>query len=783
MNLFLTLTVTGIASSAIIAIAACGLVVTYTTSGIFNFAHGAFGMMAAFTFWQLNTPEAQGGWGLGVIPSLIIVIGVIAPLFGWLVEVLIMRRLPNTSEAVRVVVTVALLLFLFGLANVVWPQNRSRTIPKFFAGEKQAILGVNVEYNRFIILATAAAVAGALALFLYRTRAGVAMRAVVDDRALLMLNGGRPDRSAAMAWAIGASLAAVAGIFTAMEFDLSIFTLSLLIVKAFAAAVIGKLRSLPMAFVGALIVGLGETYLGQYVSDLDVWGFDLSNVKFAVSPILLFIVMMAQPQERLRVGSAVRRGPIMAPPTLRTALIGSAVFLAAVWGLTGLVSSDIELIPVVAGFFFAIVALSLVPLTGYAGQISLAQLAFAGIGAVTMGKVGVDSTAAGVIVAVAISALVGALVALPALRLSGIYLALATTAFVGLMTQLVFNQQKLLPGGSISVPRLDLGFFAIDSTRKHIMVLGVAFCGVAVLVVWLRGGPYGRRLTALKDSPVACATLGLNLTRTKISVFALSAGIAGLAGSLIGKTVTFSDFELTQSMSVTTLAVVGGIGAIGGAFFGGFLLGSFQTLIAGVFVANAVGLFNYFAMSIKDFLQIMPGLMGINISQNPEGAAPQVYEAYGPATKSREALAIVLGGPTLAWVLARSDTISNWTFTALLVVMVFGVIPLVPVLLAPIPGGRALPAGVFLIVVLVGVGSLSWETLIGSNGLRVVVALAVAIGAAVVAGAIHGEMPRRGPEPEPSPDLIGIDAPISRSDVIEAERALGVSEADFRGAA
>ncbi len=446
MSEFLSMTVAGVAASAIFAIAAVGLVVTYTTSGIFNFAQGAFGMMAAFTYWQLTTPSDQGGWGVPIIPALIIVIVILAPLFGWVVEVVIMRRLPESSEAVRVVVTVALLLFLFGLANVIWPQNVDRRIPKFFAGDTVRIFGVNVEYNRLIILATAAIVAAVLALFLHRTRAGVAMRAVVDDRPLLQLNGGRPYRSAAMAWAIGASLAAVAGVLTAMEFELRILTLSLLVVKAFTAAVIGKLRSLPMACVGALMIGLGESYVAGYLPSAEIAGFDLSNLQFAVAPVLLFGFMIAQPQERLRVGAASRRGGVMPPPTIKMTLVGSAVFLVAVWGLTDLVASDIDLIPVVPGFFLALVALSLVPLTGYAGQISLAQLAFAGVGAVTMGIVGADSTAGGLIVAVAVSAIVGGLVALPALRLSGIYLALATAAFVLIMSQLVFDQQKLLPG-------------------------------------------------------------------------------------------------------------------------------------------------------------------------------------------------------------------------------------------------------------------------------------------------------------------------------------------------
>lgn len=786
MDKFLTFTVSGLSLASIYAVAASGLVVTYTTSGIFNFAHGAFGMIGAFTYWQLQASETFGGWGVPTVLSLVLVVGILAPLFGALVERVIMRGLDGAGEVVKIVVTVSLMLALLGVANVVWPPNTARPLSNFWQGQSVDIFGVNVTYHRLLIMGIAALVAVLLRLVLYRTRAGVAMRATVDDRALLQLNGGRPHRSAMIAWAMGASLAAIAGILVASDFGLNSLTLTLLVINAYAAAVFGKLRSLPMTFLGALILGLAEAYVGGYVdSNTTIGGYDLLGLKFSVPAILLFAVMVFQPQVRLRAQGIQRVQEKWAVPTMKEAAFGFAALTVVVWALTGLLPNDSDLVPVRVAFFFALVALSLVPLTGYAGQISLAQLTFAGVGAVTMSAIGTDgSTLAGLIVAVGVCAALGALVAIPALRLTGLYLALATAAFTLLMTQMFFNQSKVLPGGTRQVPRLDLGIVAVESNRGQIVATTVAFSLVGLFLIWLRRNSLGRRLTAMKDSPVACATLGLDLTRTKIGVFALSAAIAGLGGALMGQTVQATNFELTSSMAVTMLAVVGGIGAVSGAFLGGMFLGVFQGgFVSRTFGDNAVGLFNFFDISVEDLAQFTPGFMGISLGREPSGAIPQIGAAYRGVLERREALGIFIGSGALLWLLARTDTITNWTFVVTLTVFVLGVVPLLPVWLEPIPGGRALAAGMVQTVGLVAVAAVDWEEAIPSNGMRVVAMFAMAIALAGVAVAVHGKVPRTGPPPAPSPDLLGIDRPLSRSDVMDAERALGIREGDIHGTA
>lgn len=744
---------------------------TYTTSGIFNLAQGAFSMMGAFAYWQLHT-----AWGWGTIPSLIMVIFVLAPLFGVVIERGIMRGLEGTSEVVRIVVTVSLMLALLGLATVLWPGGVARFNQRFFEGRAVRIGDVNVSYHRLIILAVAAAVALGLRFVLYRTRAGIAMRAVVDDRPLARLNGGRPDRSSMLAWGIGAVLAAVAGILISPEYGLSQLDLTLLVVNAFAAAVVGRLRSLPLTFLGALLIGLFEAYMAGYVaSGTQLWGFNLDNLRFAISPMLLFVMMIIQPQERLRSGGVQQVRERWRVPTLRTAVWGGVALVGLTWAITELVAADRDLLDVLPGFYLALIALSLVPLTGYAGQISLAQLTFAGIGAVVMAIIGPGKTPAGLLVAVVVCAAVGALVALPALRLTGIYLALATTAFSLFMTKVVFNQQKVMPNGNRQVPPLDLGLFEVRSNRGQIMVLAAAFALVGVGLVALRRSSFGRRLTAMKDSPVACATLGLDLTRTKIVVFALSASIAGLAGALFSRTVQATSFDIVSSMSITMMAVVGGVGAVAGVFLGGMMLGALQTLAGSVFVGNAVGLFGFFRLTVADLLLVTPGFIGIGLGRNPNGLIGDIGDAYRQVGESKAALWTAAGGGAGLWVLARSGTISNWTFVGTVIVLVLAIVPLLPVLYSPIPGGRAAAAGTVLVAGMVAVGAVDWGTAIGSNGMRMVAFVGMALVVSLVAVQVHGAVPSRGRTPRPSPDMLGIDRPLTQSDAIDSEQVLGVT--------
>ncbi|MBV8385264.1 MAG: branched-chain amino acid ABC transporter permease, partial [Acidimicrobiia bacterium] len=197
MTTFLAFTVVGVVVGCIYALSATGLVVTYITSGIFNFAHGAVGMIAAFMYWRLTVQE---GWP--ALLALLFILFVFAPLLGVLIDLLIMRNLHQASEEVRVIVTVALMLFLLGVGQWIWDPGVPRTIPRFFNADHVQLFSVNVSYHQIIVVLAALAVAVFLRLFLFRTRIGVALRATVDAPELASYFGAAPGRVRLLGWAM-----------------------------------------------------------------------------------------------------------------------------------------------------------------------------------------------------------------------------------------------------------------------------------------------------------------------------------------------------------------------------------------------------------------------------------------------------------------------------------------------------------------------------------------------------------------------------------------------------
>jgi len=348
-----------------------------------------------------------------------------------------------------------------------------------------------------------------------------------------------------------------------------------------------------------------------------------------------------------------------------------------------------------------------------------------------------------------------------------------------------FNQQEIIPSGSVQVPPLSLGPFTADTDYRQLVLLAVLFALIGNLLVWLRRSAWGRRLTAMKDSPVACATLGLNLTSTKVGVFALSAAIAGAGGALAGRTFTADSFSLPASLPVTMLAVVGGIGSIAGAFIGGLLLGAIP-IASTVFAANAIGVFRFVAIPVRDILSFTPGLMGISLGREPDGAAPQIAVGYRAVGRSVPALVVSVAGAVALWLAARTGVVTKWGFAAALLVFVVAAVPLLPLVLSPArpedtaEPPRRLACGLWLALATLVAVAIPWADRIASNGLRVVLMVVAAALSARVGIGVLGVTPEqlRRPVP-PSPDLVGVDRPMLRADAVEATRRMGLSEDDF----
>ncbi|MEY2571354.1 MAG: branched-chain amino acid transport system permease protein livM, partial [Acidimicrobiaceae bacterium] len=523
MQTFLTFLVLGVTFGAVYAISATGLVVTYITSGVFNFAHGAVGMFLAFVYWELRVNR-----GLPTPLALIVTLGVVAPLIGIALDALVMRRLlRGASVATKLVVTLALLLSFQGLALAIWGIEL-RTVPGLWGDRAFRIAGVNVQWDQATTVIAALAVAFGLRVLFTRTRLGVAMRAVVDNPELCAIKGSSPNRITAASWALGSMLAGLAAILIAPGLNLEVNTLSLLVVTAYAAAVVGRLQSLPATFVGALLIGVSQNMFIAYLpQDNEV----VRNLKQAVPFIILFIALLVFAERRLPERAPTAIEP--EPPSWRVTigLGGLAVVGAA------LVAGQLSVADLATGsnaFVFACIALSLVVLTGLSGQVSLMQMTFVGIGAVVMGELpsGVP-WAVGLVIATCVTGVVGCLVALPVLRLRGIYLALLTLACAILADNLFFGNSNILGGGeSLPVPR-PVGSDASGS-RMMFVLCAIACVVFANLLLVIRRSALGRKLNALRDSPMACQTMGLSLVRMKLIAFGTSAAMAGAAGAFLG---------------------------------------------------------------------------------------------------------------------------------------------------------------------------------------------------------------------------------------------------------
>ena len=692
MDQFLQYTILGLIIGGVYGIAASGLVVTYTTSGIFNFAHGAIAMLGAFTYWQVRF-----GWGWPAPVALLVVLGVLAPLLGAALYVVVMRGLRGTSEVTKIVVPVSVMLGFLALATWIWDPQPStpRIFKKFFGAENTvSVAGINLTWHEIVALALAVVIALGLRVLFFRTRSGVAMRAVVDDPDLLELNGGKPERLAAMSWALGAFLAVLAGILiTPIQGSaMSANALTLLVIDAFAAAMFGRLRSMPRTFIGAIVLGLAGTYVtGYFPTDRWTW---TNNFRISLPMIALFIVLLVLPQDRLRGATVLRTRERFRLPSVRAAAVWGVV-LVVVMFLAREIMEPTAINSLAFAMAAAVIALSLVLLTGYAGEINLAVLSFGAIGSIVVfhyGRSGSGfdsfSTVWGYLLAAVVCAVVGALVALPALRLRGLYLALATMAFgvfVSAMVLREIGERKLpilhtrftiFPNGNLGIPRPKIGPIDLRPMPTFLMFLTVLFAVLGVLLIALRHSSYGRRLTAMKDSPAASATLGQSTVKLKLSVFMLSAAIAGVGGALMTSvvgTASLDRYDIFLSLSLLMLTVVGGIAYVSGALFGGLLFGiaflamqnTFDKL--GADHASLEGMFEFLAR----FTTVLPALMGVSMGRNPTGAVNEIVVNFSPLKRVKPVLVAGLAVEAAAYLMAYEDTISNWWFlvvTALVIV-------------------------------------------------------------------------------------------------------------------
>lgn len=644
MSNFLQYTVFGVMFGAGYAIAATGLVVTYTTSGVFNFAQGAIGMIAAFCYWQMVSDHH-----VPILLAFLLVVVVGAALSGALVERGLMRRLHGASAERPVMVTLGLLVILTGLATVLWSPSTQHLVGNMVNGQFR-LVGINIQYQEVLIIGVAVVVAVLLRVLFYSTRTGVALRAVVDDPELLAMSGASPNRMSQNGWILGFVMAALAGVLLAptQTTGLSIPAMTLLVVNAYAAAIVGRLKSLPITFVAAIAIGLLQNYILSYLVPHLSQNLQ-TDVTLALPMVFLFIALVTLPSVRLR---AVGRLTTLRPPRVaggKESIIAGVVFFAVAAVVAAIFNNHdfqgttvLDLGGVV--MTLGIVGLSLVLVTGYSGQISLCQFSFMGIGAFVMGKIAGGGSLLGLLAATIVCAVVGALVALPTIRLRDLYLALATFAFADAVANGFFLDTNIYGSGGVNIGRIVLPGLSFGGDASEFLLVTAFFVLSAWLVLAIRRSMFGRRLVALNDSPAAFATVGLNIGFTKVTVFAIGAGLAGLAGALYGtvqQTVGTSNFDFFEGIIFVLFVTVWSIRTVSGAF-----MAALTFVVLNQVWANGLGLFA--GAGIILIGRAAGGILGLEVFQDRLPWVKRAAEGVDAGQREGPTMVGLLGGETRA---------------------------------------------------------------------------------------------------------------------------------------
>jgi sulfate-transporting ATPase len=598
----------GLSSGALLALFAMGLVVVYRGSAVVNFAHGAIGMVGTYVFWALS---ANDGWAY--LPAF--AVGVLAcAAIGLLTHLLIMHPLRGAAPVTRMIATLGLLTVLEqGMSHIVSPT--SKIVNGALPTSTVHILGATVGVDKLILFGISLVLVAALSAFYRYTKFGWATTAANENRVALAALGYSQSKLAAISWVLGTAIAGVAGILLAPTIGLQVTQLTLLILPGLAAAVVGNLRSFSLTLVGGLAIGIIQSEISRYVSTPG-WS---DTAPF----ILILIVLLVRGQDRgLRTQIAERM------PKLGTGRIRLGLVLPAVVAMIVIVNLNISaswMEAIVTTFGFAVILLSFVPVTGYSGQLSLAQYAFAGWGAWIAGRLyATTGTPFILVIVIAVLATVplGILLGAICLRTRGIYLAIATLGLAVTLQNLIFDSASLTGGTTGTIipdPKLfglDIG--AILHGDRYAIFCIVVFALAAIAVANLRRGRSGRRLLATRANERAAASLGINPMVARLYAFGLSSGIAAVGGVLItfrNPAIVYTEFETLASIQLVAQAVVGGIGWIIGPVLGA--LGQLGGVIS--LLLNPLG------GNVTSYLPLAFGvLLLITITQAPDGAAELV---------------------------------------------------------------------------------------------------------------------------------------------------------------
>ncbi|HET6509033.1 MAG TPA: branched-chain amino acid ABC transporter permease/ATP-binding protein [Baekduia sp.] len=620
MTTFFQFVVIGIATGAVYALLAQGVVMIHRASGIVNFAQGAFAVIAGFEFASLTQ---EHGWS--VWPAFAFLV-VVAALFGVVMYHVAVRPLRGASQLTQVVATLAVLLVLQALATLHWADN-TVLVDQYLSASTFTIGGVTIQVSQAILVGVACGLTSVLWLATRFSLAGLAIRGVAENRRATAALGWSPDLIAMGAWAIGAALGAAAGMLIAPVAGVQISNMALLLVATLAAALIGGFTSFPLALAGAMFIGVGQAEISNYVTGIQ-------GAANAFPFLAIVVVLMIRGQGLPIRGHVVERFADLGSGKVRPRVVLPAATVAILLILVAF--GDEFNAALAASLMFAIVLLSVVVLTGYTGQLSLAQMSFGGIGALIAGRL-VESAGFGFLPAAVVATVatvpVGVLFALPALRTRGMTLAIVTFGLGSAVSEVVFNNEKYVGGSSgtpVKPPKiLGLEVDSVSHPARYAALSLILFVACALVVANVRRGRVGRRMIAVRSNERAAAALGVNVYGVKLYAFGLSAAIAAIGGILLGfqfETIQYGSFDPFNSVLAASYAVIGGVGWVIGALFSAPL----ATGGVGTWLLDQLG------TDVENYLALIGGigLLGM-LLQNPNGLASDASRVLGRLERRR----------------------------------------------------------------------------------------------------------------------------------------------------
>jgi len=576
----------GIPFGCTFALVAIGLVLTYRSTGVFNFAFGAQAYLAALIYAVMTEHGVSRGLSGGFV------ILVLSPLLGIIFDRLVFSRIASANVAAKTVAALGLMVGLPALASIIFGPATRNAPPSLLFNVNNVVLhidGTPINGEQLSTTLVTLLVLVVLSTMLRKTSLGLSMRAAVESPRMLRLQGVASGRVTASAWAVSSALAGLAGILLAPRYgQVSVDNYTILLVGAIAAAAVAGLSSMEVAAGVSIVIGVAIGVSTGYAPSGSIWS---TGILAAIPFFLLLVVLAFDPRFRnLEVSNDPLAGvdppPTPLLPPERSALLdrslkglGVAVFLVAVLSVLTWVPA-VWVFSLTGGLALTLIFYSITLITGAAGQISLCQGAFAGVGAFTAGQLATNRgvpIVTGALIGALVAAVAGVLAVLPALRLRGLALTLSTLTIALLADALVFPTSFIGgPTSGLTVPRPTLGSisFATESTRSFFILVLIFVLVIGFFVRRILQGSSGRNLEATKQSPMATAGLGYSLVKGKLAIFALGAALAGIGGGLYGsllQVVSPLDFTYQTSLLFVVIVVTIGARSVAGAIEAGIV--------------------------------------------------------------------------------------------------------------------------------------------------------------------------------------------------------------------